>query len=742
MYKRTAIIPLLALLPIAVSTASTVAAPRGEVVVNNSCFSDGEDDDLAQFGAVQGVTAGAPAPTSTGVVTRGRGGLGLSRGKKTGSAKAPSAPQPAPMPAHAPVADASSAPAGNVAPPVEAAPAAGGQTLTKEMLESLPAGRSYQSAVDMAAGVSSDAAAEATVESATVVTESRKGKGKRAKDEKERATAGMEMAEVDEEESSYFRDGDLDDREAEPEIDGRFQQVVQQAKDWGAKIFLSNDDSMSLASAQRVIYALQHGTHLDSGEVRPHELLNYFSFDTQAPSNDQLFDVTASAEQKGDQLAVALAVQGATPDAQPLDLTLIVDRSCSMADEGRMDFTKRGLSQMANELNNGDRVDVVLFDDEVCTPLKNYVVGRDDPSLLANVIRRMRPEGGTNLNVGLNEGYAVAEAHLDTNNRNRRVMLLTDAQMNQGDVNPHTVSEIGRSYDANGIRLTGVGVGRDFRDDVLDRLTEKGKGAYVYLGSEAVVDRVFTSGFASLTQTIAHDVQFELQLPKSLAMERFYGEEASTVAADIQPIHYYAGTSQVFLQDLFISPKGLKRNDPVTLTVRYTDVATGEPAERVFQTTVGSMVDADPHNVRKAKALMAWTDVVQEKAMGGTGCGQALEVYGQRAAGLSRDAEVAFVNGLVTNQCPNFQLPSVIQAVPYKVKVDSDIPIASVSLDCGDGHWSDRVSASNTVARFQAYPGECTLTLGGTVDMRLAVEVPETGGDLRCTVRAGRVNCG
>ena len=153
------------------------------------------------------------------------------------------------------------------------------------------------------------------------------------------------------------------------------------------------------------------------------------------------------------------------------------------------------------------------------------------------------------------------------------------------------------------------------------------------------------------------------------------------------------------------------------------------------------MVDADPHNVRKAKALMAWTDVVQAKAMGGDGCGDALDVYGQRAAVLSRDAEVAFVNGLVTNQCPGFELPSVVDAVPYKVKIDSDIPIASVSLECGDSQWNDRVSASDTVAQFQAFPGECTLTLGGTVDMRLAVVVPKTGGDLRCTVRGGRVNC-
>ena len=47
------------------------------------------------------------------------------------------------------------------------------------------------------------------------------------------------------------------------------------------------------------------------------------------------------------------------------------------------------------------------------------------------------------------------------------------------------------AFEDEGIRLTGIGVGREFNDDVLDKLTEKGKGAYVYMGSEAVVDLRF-----------------------------------------------------------------------------------------------------------------------------------------------------------------------------------------------------------------------------------------------------------
>ncbi|MEQ1507998.1 MAG: VWA domain-containing protein, partial [Myxococcota bacterium] len=514
--------------------------------------------------------------------------------------------------------------------------------------------------------------------------------------------------------------------------------------DWGATVYLSNDDSMSLASAQRLLYATMHGLPFTTREIRPHELLNYFSFDAVTPDADQVFDVLASAEQDGDALSVALAIKGATPPRAPLDLTVLVDRSCSMMDEGRMDYTKRGLDLMTGSLRKGDRLDVVLFDDGACVPLENYVVGRDDPALLSKTIAAMQPEGSTDVGLGLRTAYEVAKRKVDTHDRNRRVMIVTDALMNTGDVDPNTVSDIGKAYDADGIRLTGVGVGSEFDDTVLDMLTEKGKGAYVFLGSAAVVDRVFgETGFDQLVQTIAHDVQFALKLPASLAMERFYGEEASTVKEEVQPVNYYAGTTQLFLQDLKLKNGKVVASDPVELEITYRDARTGEPEKRLFRTTVGAMVGADPHNVRKGLALMAWTDLLTAEAMGADPCADPLQAYASRASLVQEDAEIAFVNGLVQDRCGAFPLPRVVsnRGVPFKVRVDADIPISTVALSCPSGRSSEALSGSDVIAMFTVAPGVCDLTLSGTVDMTARVEVPATGGDLRCVVRGGRVSC-
>lgn len=518
--------------------------------------------------------------------------------------------------------------------------------------------------------------------------------------------------------------------------------------DWGATISLSNDDSMSLASAQRLLWAVQNRGPVQTSQIRPHELLNYFSFETAPVAAGDTFSVLAAAESTApDTLTVALAVKGAVPERKPLDLTIVLDRSGSMSAEGRMAYLKRGLERMTENLRPGDRIDLVLFDHEVCSPLENFVVGRDDAAILASTIARLQPRGSTDLDAGLREGYRIANARggAEVQGRNRRMLLISDALLNSGDIDPDTVSEVGRAYEQAGVRLTAVGVGRDFNDRVLDMLSEKGKGAYVYLGSEAVVDRVFGVGFESLTRTIAHDVRFSLDLPPSLAMKRFYGEESSTDPEDVQPIHYYAGTTQLFLQDLQVRGGAVVASDPVVLTVEFTDADTGLRRTQRFTSTVGQLLRSDPRNLRKGRALMAWTDLLLARSLGNQPCGAPFATWRERVASVGEDAELAWLDGLTSPLCgaaPVAVSRPAVSTVPFKVKVDSDLPIPEVMLSCSGWSGRERLSPSDTVATFDARPGACTLTLQGTVPMSASVQVPETGADLRCVVRAGRMSCG
>ncbi|HEY8378718.1 MAG TPA: VWA domain-containing protein, partial [Nannocystis sp.] len=429
----------------------------------------------------------------------------------------------------------------------------------------------------------------------------------RARDKAEMAASAPSMPEA---EAPPMLAGDYDDSVAYVAVEPVDEDA--QYGDWGQATYLSNDDTMSLSSAQRVIYAIDKFLPVPLAHIRPHELLNYFSFETAevAPTDDfsVLAEIAEDPKQEGI-YTLALSIRGRPIDKQArrnANVTFVIDRSGSMSDEGRMDYLKRGMRRMIRELKTGDLVSVVLFDHNVCVPLENYVVGRDKPEILEKTIDRLKPRGATDLFAGLMRGYELTDrAYQPT--YNNRVILITDALANRGETDPRVMGLVAKYYDERKIRLSGVGVGREFNDALLDKLTERGKGAYVFLGSEAEVDAVFGPRFISLLETTAVDVHFQLHLPPSLRMNVFYGEESSAVKEDVQAIHYFANTSQLFLSDLMARKKKLRPQDQIMLTIEYEDPETGTKMveERAF--TLGE-IEREAYNIRKGRLLMAWAD--------------------------------------------------------------------------------------------------------------------------------------
>ena len=503
-------------------------------------------------------------------------------------------------------------------------------------------------------------------------------KSKRA----EAPPASMPMA--DEESAAYepgMDDGDYGgDMIAVASPAQRMDNTEGQYQDWGQATYLSNDDTMSLSSAQRIIYAIDRYLPLPPEHIRPHELLNYFSFNTIPVAETDDFSVVAEIApnpEKDGIYDLALAVKGRPMDINTRRngaLTLVIDRSGSMADEGRMNYLKQGLRKMVSQLKPGDLVNMVVFDHNVCSPLENYVVGRDRPQVLDSAIEGLKPRGSTDLYSGLSQGYQLADRSYQPTYSNR-VMLVTDALANTGVTDSRAIAMVGKYYDDRRIRLSGVGVGSDFNDDLLDKLTERGKGAYVFLGSEQEVDAVFGGRFISLLETTALDVHFQLHLPPSLRMNVFYGEEASAVKEEVQAIHYFANTSQLFFSELMARGGKLRPEDWIMMTIEYEDPETGAQTMEEVAWNLGDIQGASA-NLDKARMLMDFTQRLGELAYrpapsgyrtwaGGWEdqgawqiCDEGRRTLAQRAAKIQSDSEVARVRGLWEKMCSRYPEPA------------------------------------------------------------------------------------
>ena len=385
----------------------------------------------------------------------------------------------------------------------------------------------------------------------------------------------------------------------------------------GNSIYLSNDDSMSLSSAQRIEYAIKHFLPIPTAHLRPHEFLNYYKFDGNRVKPGNVFSVKAEMAPgvKRDATTLALSVRGRTVsknERHPAVMTFVLDQSGSMSSANKLSYLKRGLDHVYDRFKEGDVINLVQFNHRVCVALQGFVVGRDKKSLYKKAVDNLDSWGSTNMHDGMTEGYSLSEKYYE-NSKNNRVIMITDALANTGVVNEQLSSTVTRFYDKRRISFSGVGVGHDFNDGMLNSLTEKGKGAYLFLASESAVDKVFGDKFISLLEVVARDVHFKLTMPDSLKMEIFYGEESSTRKEEVQAIHYFANSSQLFLADLEGEPA---TTDKIRLDIEYHTPEGGEKKMETFHWKAGSIWRDKSKTVGKARLILSFTDLIGETCPG------------------------------------------------------------------------------------------------------------------------------
>lgn len=616
-----------------------------------------------------------------------------------------------------------------------------GRALTKEEIARLPSGRSHQSVLELRSAVQGGAASPSQPLGGRTVTDLVTGTFSNSFHFSKHPTRGRAAR------SSRPNRQPKTVQRAFPRGTGARAAGARgrqrPAMTWGGTVHLSNDDTMSLASSQRILWALEHSAPIPVEHIRPHELLNYFSFDTAPPEDAaSLFAIGASAFRQDDALRLAVDVSAARPARPPVDLTVLVDRSGSMRANDRIGWVRRALTRAIDRLQDGDRFDLVVFDHDVCVPVRDFVVGRDDPGILPQQIDALRVRGSTDLDAGLTEAYRIARAHQKQRRAMGRVMVFTDARLNTGTINRDVVTEVGRAMDRDGIRLTGVGVGNDFRDDVLDQLTEKGRGAYVFLGSEPMVDRLFGPDFDALIHTVAEDVRFWIDLPDSLGMQRYHGEESSRKASKITPVMVGAGSSQVHFADLKIRDGQLQPDDTLTFHVSWTppDASVQQTMERRWR--VSELLTLSPRNAHKAAALMAWSDLLLDRAMGGDPCGPVVRSWAEALDAAGSDGELAWIRALTPMDCPDLDVEEATPGVAaLRLRIDADQPISAVDLACPDHRDRQALPSGEQVVLFDRGRGSCQVTLHGAVPLAAALDVAPQGTQVTCRVRGGRMAC-
>ena len=253
-----------------------------------------------------------------------------------------------------------------------------------------------------------------------------------------------------------------------------------------------------------------------------------------------------------------IGVQAPRIDAderRSVNLTIAVDSSSSMGwgleGETGLDRARAACRAMAGALRAGDRVSLVTWGGDPRVELEGYAVdGPDDPTLLARC-GGIEAYGTTNFDQGLERSYELARSTFDEALINR-VVLISDGGANVGTTAEAMIAEHADDADGEAIYLLGVGVGDpwNYNDRLMDVVTDAGRGAYVFLDSQAEASRSLGEGFVRHVEVAARDVQVELTLPPSFQMLEFHGEEYSEDPEEVEPQHLAMDDAMVFHQVL------------------------------------------------------------------------------------------------------------------------------------------------------------------------------------------------
>lgn len=198
-------------------------------------------------------------------------------------------------------------------------------------------------------------------------------------------------------------------------------------------------------------------------------------------------------------------------DRPPLNLALVIDRSGSMSD-GRIEHAQSAAIGIVDRLGASDRVALVQYDDDANVVVPSLAMDAGGKQKLRNAIKGIQLGGSTNLHGGLALGRDEVQRTFQSMQVSR-VILLSDGQANAGVVDPRQIADTARLAANQGVRITSVGIGLDFNEDLMEAIAEAGRGQYHYVKVASDLDKVIAGELAGIQATVATNVELHLKAP-------------------------------------------------------------------------------------------------------------------------------------------------------------------------------------------------------------------------------------
>jgi Ca-activated chloride channel family protein len=272
-------------------------------------------------------------------------------------------------------------------------------------------------------------------------------------------------------------------------------------------------------------------------------------------------------------------------ERKPTHIVFLVDTSGSMGQPDKLPLAVRSIKLAVDGLNEADTVAITTYAGGVRDVLPPTPASERERIFAA--LDSLSAGGGTAMGDGLQLAYQHAVKYAGPNAVSR-VIVLTDGDTNLGRFrSANEMLEAIHGYVDEGVTLSTIGFGMgNYRDDLMERLADKGNGNCYYIDSEKEARRVFQEQLAGVLEIIAKDVKVQVEFDKTAVRGyRLIGYENRAIADQdfrndkVDAGEIGAGHTVTALYEVELTGEGSK---VATVRVRAKTPSGSEAAEQRF----------------------------------------------------------------------------------------------------------------------------------------------------------------
>jgi Ca-activated chloride channel family protein len=201
----------------------------------------------------------------------------------------------------------------------------------------------------------------------------------------------------------------------------------------------------------------------------------------------------------------------------PLNLGVVIDRSGSMYDERRLEFVVEAVKFLADNLSADDKVSIVAFADKakvIITP----EAARDKSAIKRAIddIDLLEIGGGTQMALGMRAAIDEVKKNLSPDRLNR-VLVLTDGQTYEETACIDLVEK-----NREQISFSTMGVGVEFNEKLLQRVSQDSNGKYHFIGDPAEIPNIFEDELQGLRSVSLRNGRIEVTLSQGVQVREAF----------------------------------------------------------------------------------------------------------------------------------------------------------------------------------------------------------------------------